>query len=439
MKRSIALLLLAALLAAAVPAAAFAAETPMLISTQETVKYGYKTETYTEMDRSYREQGLTVKISIPYYLGTINEKIDTRLGEAESDILVLYVPSSKWDGNNFYGAVSATLTTRGIKVYSGSDSVVAWKDLYNYGFLDVNGGLYTFDGSSMQMHFTAGPGLYTALAAIPFGSTDSPYTRYEDAYAAAVEKGEELDYAAVGADFILVLDDETIDTFMENGTLDKVSSFKWPGLKELLLKTRYTMEEGSAEGLQNFETKNFYLRGQFLDMPYRIQNWYDSYVARCYNLNLINGYPDGTFRPQGNITVAECLAIACVMHDIYIGGNGLFPAGASPWYNMYVSYALANGIIMEGDVDDYNAPATRAQVSYIFTNALPDAVFAEVKNSFEFTDVTGATPYFSGISKLAKAGIIGGYPDGTFRPDNFITRAEACVIMTNIVDGDKRK
>lgn len=433
MKRSIAMLLIAVLLAAAMPAAAFAEEAAVLSQQKEPV-YGYRTESYTETDRSYRAQGLTARVSVPYYLGTLTEKLNTRLGETESEVVVMYVPSSKWDGNKLYGAVNASLTTRGVKIYSGSDSVIAWKDLYNYGFLDVDGGLYTFDGDTMQMHFTAGPGLYTALGAVPYGPLDSPYSRYEDANAAAVEAGKELDYAVFGVDFILVLDDETIDYFLENGTLDRLSSFKWEGLKELILASRYeVVDEGSVVGLHNFVNRYSYLRGQFLDMPYRIENWFDSYVAKSYNTGLINGYPDGTFRPNGNITLAECIAMACVMHDIYSGSDGVFPSGSSPWYNVHVNYALANGIIMEGDFGDYNEKATRAQVAYIFTNALPASVFEAKEDVPMLWDINGATPYFSGIFKLLSSGVIAGYPDRSFRPDRLITRAEVCVIMSNIV------
>ena len=43
------------------------------------------------------------------------------------------------------------------------------------------------------------------------------------------------------------------------------------------------------------------------------------------------------------------------------------------------------------------------------------------------------TPFRSDINELYKAGVIGGYEDGTFRPENTITRAEVCVMISNIL------
>jgi hypothetical protein len=429
MKRSIAILLAVLLVLAAVPSGVYADE-----PAEETVRYGYKTQTLNDTDRSNAAEGLTVSLSVPYYMGTVDAVLETRLGEAESRVLVLYVPNDKWDGDCLYGAITGRMKPYGITVLPGSDLVIGWKDMYTYGFLDVEGGLYSFDNDTLIMHFTAGPGLYTGVAAIPVSADPGDERVYEQALREAEEAGTELDYLPVGYNFILVLDDDMIDYFLTNGKLEKISSYEWPGLKELLEDARYEVKPPKPEtGMARFKIQKAYLRGQYLDLPYYVTNWFDPYVAKATSYGLMTGYKDGTFRPSGSITLAECLVIASNMRDIYNGGDGTFPAGGDPWYSVYVNYAVKQGIIKEDEFSDYNAPATRAQVAYIFAHALPDGVLTEVKAKPRFTDVKGATPYRTSITALYQADVITGYEDGTFRPMNEITRAEVCVILSNIL------
>ena len=337
MKRSIAVLLAVLLLLAGIPAGVFA-EGNAEDEPAEEVRYGFKTQTLTYTDKSNASAGLTADVSLPYYMGSVNAVLNTRLGEAESKVMVLYIPSDKWDGDCFYGAVNARLKTLGISVLPGSDLVIGWKDMYTYGFLDVQGGLYSFDKDTMILHFTARPGLYTGVAAIPISPDPGEERTYEQALREAEAAGQELDYLPVGYNFVLALNDEMIAYFLEHGTLEKFSSYRWPGLKELIEGARYEIEPPKPEtGMARFKVKQSYIRGQYLDMPYYLNNWYDEYVGKCTSYGFMGGYRDGTFRPDGSITVAECLVIASNMRDIYNGGDGTFPSGSSPWYSVYVN------------------------------------------------------------------------------------------------------
>ncbi|MBR5640598.1 MAG: S-layer homology domain-containing protein [Firmicutes bacterium] len=429
MKRSLAILLALLLVLAAVPPGVYADE-----PAEEAVRYGYKTQTLRYTDKSNAAEGLTATISMPYYMGSVNAVLNTRLGEAESKVMVLYVPSDKWDGDCLYGAITARMKPYGISVLPGSDLVIGWKDMYTYGFLDISGGLYSFDNDTMIMHFTVGPGLYTGIAAIPVSQDPGDQRLYEQAASEAEETGEELTYLPVGYNFVLVLNDEMIEYFLEHGKLEKVSSYDWPGLKELIEGARYEIKPPKPEtGMDLFKIQKAYIRGQYLDMPYYLTNWYDDYVAKATSYGLMGGYKDGTFRPEGNITVAECLVIASNMRDTYNGGDGTFPSGGTPWYNVYVNYATKQGIIQEGDFEDYNKTATRAEVAYIFAHALPDGALKELYGKPDFSDVTAATPHRAAINAIYKAGLVSGYADGTFRPLNEITRAEVCVILSNLL------
>ena len=97
----------------------------------------------------------------------------------------------------------------------------------------------------------------------------------------------------------------------------------------------------AAEGTSNFTQVNTYTSGQFTDVPNG--QWYAATVQRAYELGLMKGTGDGTtFSPNGNITIAETLALACRLHSTYYGNGAQFVQG-NPWYQVYVDYAIANG------------------------------------------------------------------------------------------------
>ena len=116
MKRSIAILLALLLVLAAVPQGVFADE-----PAEEAVRYGYKTQTLRYTDKDNAAEGLTATLSMPYYMGSVDAVLNTRLGEAESKVMVLYVPSDKWDGDCVYGAITGRMKPYGIAVLPGSE------------------------------------------------------------------------------------------------------------------------------------------------------------------------------------------------------------------------------------------------------------------------------------------------------------------------------
>ena len=157
-------------------------------------------------------------------------------------------------------------------------------------------------------------------------------------------------------------------------------------------------------------------------------------VQAAVQLGIMNGYVDGTFKPTGNIKLSEVIKMAAVVHDIYLGGHYRFDmTEGNLWFDTYVNYCIANGIIQRGEFSNYEESATRAQMAYIFSNALPSF---ETINQVEYSnipDVDAATPYASDILTLYRAGVLTG-DAGThqFRPAAEITRAEAAAIITRV-------
>lgn len=148
------------------------------------------------------------------------------------------------------------------------------------------------------------------------------------------------------------------------------------------------------------------------------------------------GYPDGTVRPGGSITRAEATTIFFRLlteesrSQFWATENRYSDVSADQWYNNAVSTMTRAGIV-NGYPDGTfrpNAPITRAEMAKII------ALFAKLEPSAErFPDTAGhwAEPY---IRLAAGSGWIEGYPDGTFRPDRAITRAETVTMIDRVLE-----
>lgn len=189
-----------------------------------------------------------------------------------------------------------------------------------------------------------------------------------------------------------------------------------------------------------FESKHKYTAGMFSDLNENA--WYGSenegVIKEAYELSILNGMGNGTMVPEGDLTIAQAIKIADVVHSIF-NGKTLDFESTLPWYDAYVQYALENQIITEEDGFDYNANATRAQVAYIFSNAVSKDSLCDINENVSIADVDKNTAYADSIILLYEAGVLkGNDADGTFAPDNDITRAEAAAIIMRIVQPENR-
>ena len=165
-------------------------------------------------------------------------------------------------------------------------------------------------------------------------------------------------------------------------------------------------------------------------------------AAACLNTkdhySYLIGYSDGTVRPNGRITRAEVATIffRLLTDDArqrnWSSENNFSDVSADKWYNNAVSTPCHMGVL--GGYSDGtfrpNAPITRAEfakiaVSFAQTNG--SAVYSY------FTDVK-TTDWFAPYVTAAKdSSLIEGYSDGSFKPENRITRAEACAIVNRVL------
>lgn len=148
------------------------------------------------------------------------------------------------------------------------------------------------------------------------------------------------------------------------------------------------------------------------------------------------GYPDGKVHPEGNISRAETATIffRLLKADIRDGNltadNEFSDVSDGQWHNKAVSTMAKLGIVKGRRADrfDPDASITRAEFAAICArfNTKP------VENSGSFSDISGHWAE-NEIERAAAFGWISGYPDGTFRPDARITRAEAMTMINRVL------
>lgn len=148
----------------------------------------------------------------------------------------------------------------------------------------------------------------------------------------------------------------------------------------------------------------------------------------------IIGYEDGTVRPGANITRAEVATIFFRLltdetrESYWSQSSGFTDVASGAWYNNAVS-TLTRAGILDGYEDGSfrpNASITRAEFTKIAVSFFKHVGGASAN---PFSDVPDSAWYAEFVKAAAELGLIDGYEDGTFRPNAPITRAEACTIV----------
>ena len=174
-----------------------------------------------------------------------------------------------------------------------------------------------------------------------------------------------------------------------------------------------------------------YAASPFTDV--RQTDWFASYVETARELGIVSGYPDGSFRPSRQVTYGEFLAMAMR------GRAAEEPAGSQKtasahWARKFYDAAVAAQILDEADVSPrfLDEPIPRRDVALIMAGLLrgADRSGKNVRSADKiFSDVEASDEREYAIALCAYYGALTGYPDGTFRPLGFLTRAESTAAM----------
>jgi hypothetical protein len=172
----------------------------------------------------------------------------------------------------------------------------------------------------------------------------------------------------------------------------------------------------------------------FSDMP--PGNPFYSFVRCLACRGILSGYSDGTYRPNSTMTrgqVAKLIANAAGYTDTIPATRQTFhdvPSNSPFW--LYIERVAAHGVI-SGYSDNTFRPAnsvTRGQAAKFVANAAGyTGSISPTQQTFH--DVDPHNPFWLFIERVAAQGVVAGYADGTFRPNNSVTRGQTAKFVGN--------
>ncbi|OCT16847.1 hypothetical protein A8709_00575 [Paenibacillus pectinilyticus] len=158
-------------------------------------------------------------------------------------------------------------------------------------------------------------------------------------------------------------------------------------------------------------------------------HWAESSIRELIHLGSINGYPDGTFKPEGHITRAEFVSIVVKFLKLSDQSGKVFTDTTNHWAKDTIAAAAAQGIIT-GYTDTTFGPddtITREQMAVIIARA---AHLNQGTEATRFADNAAISEWAqAAVAALTSKRLLNGYQDGTLKPQGLTTRAEAAAII----------
>ncbi len=183
------------------------------------------------------------------------------------------------------------------------------------------------------------------------------------------------------------------------------------------------------------------VRGASVFSDIETTDWYYENVNTLMKdkRNIIQGYPDGSFRPLTKLTKDQFITM-CVR----AAGFNLQNADGY-WALDYLDKARELGFIIDGEFSDFRSGITREEMSLIILRVVDylegPLSFNDLKqvNDVVLDSESFADEYESVIQMTYQLGIITGYPDFTFRPQEVLNRSEASAVIIRVLNAGERK
>ncbi len=176
------------------------------------------------------------------------------------------------------------------------------------------------------------------------------------------------------------------------------------------------------------------MAGQVLAYGDILNHWSRNTIEILSGKGVINGYPDGTFKPDGNINADEFIKMVVTLKGYKLSN------GTDYWADPFISKAKELGLVQDGEFSTYERPITRQEMARIIVRGLKESYptyFRDYRyNLKDYSSIPSSFADF--ILKAYSKGIITGYEDGTFKGSNNATRAEAATIIIRMADESKR-
>jgi hypothetical protein len=169
----------------------------------------------------------------------------------------------------------------------------------------------------------------------------------------------------------------------------------------------------------------------------KTSNWAYDAINTMSDKSIIIGYPDGSFKPNNTVTYGEFIKMALIAATGEDAGN----AASGHWAQNYYDKALEMGYFTEYDIERsmLGDKITRAHMALIISSILGDVEIADYDEIQKgISDITYKTKYEYDITKVYACGILTGYPDKTFKPEQTLSRAESAMVIYRLVDEGQR-
>ncbi len=162
-------------------------------------------------------------------------------------------------------------------------------------------------------------------------------------------------------------------------------------------------------------------------------HWAQKSIDRMTSLKIVEGNEMGDFMPDNNITRAELFTILNRLTKISaISGNQIPDVAANAWYKEETDKAVTDGYVAgydDGTIRPENN-ITRAEAATLISRIFGVNEF----DASSFTDGASIGSWAKdGIDALASIGVISGYDDGSFRPNDNVTRAEVVTMLDKLI------
>ncbi len=205
--------------------------------------------------------------------------------------------------------------------------------------------------------------------------------------------------------------------------------FEYDDFTNILNGRAFAVKNGTIHTIQIKES----VTSIFKDVP--AGAWYADFLQTAYDAGIVGGTSSDAYSPGSNLTHGQIIVMVANLHSLEKGDRYDFAANkvaGTHWCSAFLNYCKAEGIIDSRFDDVLDEQVDRGEMAYYFANALPAKYYTSAKSA-DLTDIADNS-YAASIAQLAAAGIVGGYSDKTYKPENLVTRAEASVFVSNIIN-----
>ena len=160
-------------------------------------------------------------------------------------------------------------------------------------------------------------------------------------------------------------------------------------------------------------------------------HWAQGTIIQWTSNGYIAGYPDGTFKPDNSITRAEFVVMVNKAMGYNKRGNAYFSdVSAAHWAYAEIMKGVEAGYITGNGDGTFrpDAPVTRQEAAVMISKIL--GLDQDYASAAKYVDYRYIPSWAAGyVGAVSKAGIMTGYPDGDFKSDRVLTRAESVVSL----------